>query len=158
QTHRIETPRLGHARAPRQKGGPRHVAFDFLHELVDPRRGGFGLSALDANKQRLLLVIRKPDVDGATGHQGQADSGDEHGNIFPEQPSSEPPRTSASRLIRKRLHSITSPSALRKSRAFWPWMNTILAGPHREEITSGLLLCFSAGAAKCGRLLSVGTS
>src|SRR5262249_8388652 len=44
QTHRIETPRLGHARAPRRKGGPRHVAFDFLHELADPRRGGFGLS------------------------------------------------------------------------------------------------------------------
>src|SRR5262249_35118070 len=53
----------------------------------------------------------------ATGHQGQANSGDEHGDIFPEQPSSErAQRSSASRLVRKRLHSITPPSRGGKTR------------------------------------------
>src|SRR5262249_62006670 len=48
--HDIEAPFLERDRVPRQRGDPRHLGFDFIHELADLRCRGFGLLALNLNE------------------------------------------------------------------------------------------------------------
>ena len=82
-----QAPLLDIAGTPRQLRGPAQLALDLLDEVADLRRCGIRLLALDANEERLLLAIGKPDVEEAVGNEGSGHDAREQQDVLPKEPA-----------------------------------------------------------------------
>jgi hypothetical protein len=66
---------------------PGQLALDFLDELLNLARRGFGLLALDAEQKALELLVGEPGVQDAGQNDRQRDDGDEDGSVFIKKPA-----------------------------------------------------------------------
>ena len=83
---RLQPTLLDIASTPRQLRCPAHLALDLFDELVDLRGCGIRLLALNADQERLLLTIGKPDVEKAIGDEGGRHDARKQQDVFPKQP------------------------------------------------------------------------
>ena len=87
QAQRVEAALVERRPRPWQLGGPADLVLDLGDELSDLCRGGGGLFALDADQRRFVVLVGKPDREGAIGEQRDAHHGDEQRHVFAEKPA-----------------------------------------------------------------------
>ena len=84
----VEAALVERAVGPRQLRGPAHLALDLGDEFLDLVGGGLRLLVLYPDQGCLVLLIGKPDLEGAVGDQRHNDHGDEECDIFDEKAAS----------------------------------------------------------------------